>query len=81
VGLRLVVGPSSAALEVADDGRGFSPGAGGARSAGLGLFIMQERAALLDGRVRVDSRPGEGTCIVAEFPLRRTSDGSPPEAA
>ena len=81
VALRLAVGPSSAALEVADDGRGFSPGAGGARSAGLGLFIMQERAALLDGRVRVDSRPGEGTCIVAEFPLRRTDDASPPEAA
>ena len=51
---------------VEDDGKGFDPGR--TDDARLGLVGMRERIALVDGRVSVESRPGEGTTIVAEVP-------------
>jgi signal transduction histidine kinase len=69
VRLRLAVEPHAARLTVDDDGRGFAPPPPGTRAPGLGLFVMHERAALLDGRVRVESAPGSGTRVVAELPL------------
>ncbi len=53
---------------IEDDGRGFDTGAG--RGEGLGLVGMEERVALLDGRLQIESRQGAGTTIVAEVPLR-----------
>ena len=35
----------------------------------FGLEGMQERARLFGGAVRIQSAPGEGTCVTAEFPL------------
>jgi signal transduction histidine kinase len=50
--------------EVADDG------VGGARlGAGSGLRGLSDRVAALDGRLDVDSPPGRGTRLRAEFPL------------
>jgi two-component system, NarL family, sensor kinase len=54
-------------LEVADDGRGFEP-AGGGRDGGFGLVSMQERAALMGGRLRIESRPGAGTTVTLALP-------------
>lgn len=54
-------------LEIRDDGRGFDRAAGA--SGGFGLTGMAERARLLDGRIAVDARPGEGTRIVVTLPL------------
>lgn len=55
---------------VEDDGRGFSPEAvSEADGRGLGLFGMQERAALLDGSLTIESRVGEGTTVYVELPL------------
>ena len=51
---------------VEDDGKGFDPGR--TDDARLGLVGMRERIALVDGRVSVESRPGEGTTIAAEVP-------------
>ncbi len=51
---------------IEDDGRGFTPDGGGD---GLGLLGMGERLALLGGRLKVESKPGAGTTIVAEVPL------------
>ena len=51
---------------IEDDGRGFSRDGSGE---GLGLLGMGERLALLGGRLKVESRPGAGTTIVAEVPL------------
>ncbi len=58
-------------LEVRDDGRGFASEASlsGGASRTFGLFGMQERVRDLGGRFEVTSRPGEGTCVVAEVPL------------
>ena len=35
----------------------------------LGLKILEERAARLHGRIRIESEIGEGTCITLTFPL------------
>ena len=59
--------------EVTDDGVGFDPerlGAAREGGRGLGLFGMQERAQYVGGRVRVTSRPGEGTTVRATVPSR-----------
>lgn len=59
-------------LRVRDDGKGIRPkplarGKGSAR--GLGLRGMRERAELLGGSLRVESRPGEGTTVSCRVPL------------
>ena len=61
-------------LRVQDDGAGFDPAAVAELAVGdrhLGLQVMRERAALLGGSVKVESRPGAGTMITAHFPVRR----------
>lgn len=55
------------AVQIVDTGRGFDAPASLQRSAGL--LGMQERVALLDGLLTIDSAVGMGTCITAEFPL------------
>jgi signal transduction histidine kinase len=51
-------------VQVRDDG------VGGARRIGSGLVGLGDRVAALDGRLRVDSPPGEGTLLAADIPLR-----------
>ena len=55
-------------VQVEDAGVGFDPEAP-ARGSSTGLTGMRERVTLLGGSLTVDSAPGQGTCIVAEFPL------------
>ncbi len=55
-------------LCVTDNGPGFEP----ERlpiGASSGIYGMQERARLLGGDLRISSRPGSGTTIVAQLPL------------
>ena len=60
--VQLEYGPVTIALEVRDDGRGFS--AGPASQAGhYGLTGMQERAAAIGGTLEVTSEPGGGTTV------------------
>ncbi len=54
---------------VQDDGVGYDPET--ARR-GLGVFGMQERAALLGGTLTIRSRPGEGTVVEGSLPLSPT---------
>ncbi len=63
---------SSVHFTVEDDGRGFdsdallqAPGTG----IGLGLLDIRERAALLNGSVTIESRPGSGTTVHVCIPL------------
>ena len=54
-------------LEVADDGRGFTPDTGrGPEQGHFGIMGMTERAQRLGGSLRIESLPGRGTCIVVE---------------
>jgi signal transduction histidine kinase len=50
---------------VSDDGRGFDVSE---PSAGFGLAGMRERAALMGGRLAIESS-GSGTVVTAVFPL------------
>jgi len=55
-------------LVVRDAGAGFDVEEA-RRNGGLGLVSMEERINLVHGRLRVQSRPGEGTKIVASVSL------------
>ena len=52
-------------VTVRDDGRGFDPAevASDATNPGMGLINMRERADILNGRLSVESRPGNGCHI------------------
>ncbi len=58
-----------AVLEISDDGHGFDVARAEQRRPGMGLFSMRERVTLVNGRLDVRSRPGDGTTIVATVPL------------
>ncbi len=71
--LRLERRSGEVRLEVRDEGRGFDPSAvsgNGGRGEKVGLAGMRERIALLGGELTIASRPGRGTSVVAEVPLR-----------
>lgn len=60
-------------LEVRDWGRGFSPDEDSAPNGPgerVGLSGMRERVALLGGQFEIESRPGDGTTVVATVPLK-----------
>ena len=52
-------------VEVNDDGQGFDS----QRVRGLGLLGMEERVKRLRGILRIESRAGQGTSMIAELPL------------
>lgn len=54
-------------LSIRDDGRGFAVRS--RRSGRVGIVGMRERARLLGGTLRVESRPGRGTHVLASVPL------------
>lgn len=69
-------------LIVTDNGRGFDPAsqrkavprpARNGRAPSQGLHNMQERANLLDGKLRIDSVPGKGTRIQISIPYQMQS--------
>jgi signal transduction histidine kinase len=62
-------------ITIEDNGAGFDPAL--ARSVdrkGLGLIGIRERASYLQGTVVVDSKPGRGTRLVVELPMRRSTE-------
>jgi DNA-binding response OmpR family regulator len=38
---------------------------------GIGLSLVKELVQLLNGRIKVDSKPGEGTLFTVEFPIEK----------
>jgi two-component system sensor histidine kinase NreB len=52
---------------ISDEGRGFS--AEHRAGAGLGLLGMQERAAMVGGRLSIESQQGKGTMVRVEIPM------------
>ena len=61
-------GGNSIRLAIIDDGCGYDAGAPESHR-GIGLVSMQERARLMDGKLTIDSHPGEGTSVVVEVGL------------
>jgi signal transduction histidine kinase len=67
-------------LSIRDDGRGCDPAAAfrvssEGRSSGLGG--MRDRVRLFGGTLRLDSKPGEGATISAQFPLTSAAGIAP----
>jgi signal transduction histidine kinase len=70
-------------VEVKDDGCG-----GADASKGSGLRGLEERLRAMDGTLAVESKPGEGTLLLARIPLRESTppgvpdeDGEPEEGS
>lgn len=57
-------------LQIEDDGAGFNPQEI-EPGLSIGLSGMRERVILSGGSLDIDSEAGSGTCLTAEFPLRR----------
>lgn len=55
-------------LAVRDNGRGFEP-TGPRRPNSFGLLGLRERAYLLNGEIKIETAPGQGTSIEARLPL------------
>ncbi|MCX4987627.1 MULTISPECIES: sensor histidine kinase [unclassified Streptomyces] len=64
---------TSVALDVVDDGAGFTPGDvrpdGDRADGGFGLPAMRSRAESLGGTFTVESVPGQGTAVAVTLPL------------
>lgn len=67
--------PDALRLIVADNGRGLPPD-GPFRPGGRGIPNLYARAHLLDGRVRLTGRPGEGTVVEIEVPYQASVNGT-----
>ena len=62
-------------LTVTDDGRGFTFDQA---SRGLGMGGMRERALLVGGDLRIESRPGVGTRVRLRVPIENMDGSVPP---
>jgi signal transduction histidine kinase len=58
----------TARLSVHDHGKGFAIGAADTRTGHYGLANMRERARKVDGTIRMQSEPGQGTTIELSVP-------------
>ncbi|WP_165759082.1 PAS domain-containing sensor histidine kinase [Niastella yeongjuensis] len=58
-------------LEIRDNGRGFNNDMTSKKT--LGLKGMEERALMIDGDFRIESKPGEGTYIQISIPILITN--------
>jgi len=69
--------PTALIVTITDDGRGFDPVAAlDARHRSLGLFGMRERAALVNGKLTIESAPGRGTCVCLEIPVPQPAEAA-----
>lgn len=66
--VRLKADQEALRIVVLDDGVGFDPRAVDG-SAHFGLQFMRERVEALGGRLAIDARLGQGTCVSAAIPL------------
>lgn len=69
VTVRLWADDRTLGVQVEDKGTGFDPEVALASHMSSGLAGMRERSGLLGGRMMIESTPGTGTCVAAEFPI------------
>jgi signal transduction histidine kinase len=67
--VRLFLEDGAVVAEISDEGRGFLQSQALEQGGGLGLVGMKERAAMVGGRLTIDSEPGEGTRVRATVPV------------
>jgi two-component system sensor histidine kinase UhpB len=74
--MRLFTAGDRLALSVRDDGVGFDPDRARRRAhagGSLGLAGMEERIAIAGGSIELRSAAGQGTVLLATFPLQRAT--------
>lgn len=59
-------------VSIADDGIGFDP-TKEEKSAGLGIIGMKERMELIGGSLQIESEEGQGSSVIAVYPLEDKS--------
>ncbi|HOV86529.1 MAG TPA: PAS domain S-box protein [Syntrophobacteraceae bacterium] len=78
VAIRLVASYPKIILRIEDNGTGFDVESrlwSSLNERCMGIRSMEERVALLRGRMKIDSRPNHGTRIRIEFPLQEKGVG------
>ena len=76
--IRLVESFPNIILRIEDNGKGFDVQDRLGKALAerrMGIRSMEERAALLDGKIKLGSRPGLGTKIVVEVPYKEKTFG------
>ncbi|HFQ93053.1 MAG TPA: sensor histidine kinase, partial [Anaerolineae bacterium] len=68
VSIILDYGDTAVQLQISDNGAGFDPAQ--QKSGSSGLKNMAERVAEADGRLTIESQPGQGTVVAAQIPLK-----------
>lgn len=73
VGITITFLDDALTVDIFDDGAGFDPNtlAEHSRQGGYGLRAMRSRVSQLGGAFTVESAPGDGTVVAAQFPLER----------
>jgi len=66
--VRLFLDGGTVVAQVADEGTGFLQSQALDAGGGLGLVGMRERAAMVGGRLTIESEPGEGTQVTVTVP-------------
>jgi signal transduction histidine kinase len=66
VRIQLQFQDDATSLQVSDDGVGFDPQA--SKGGGLGLPGMKERVQKINGELRIESAPGQGTTVSVRVP-------------
>lgn len=56
-------------MEIGDNGRGFPAGKSGVQNEGIGLRVMEHRAHLINGNLKVQATKGRGVRVLCQFPL------------
>jgi signal transduction histidine kinase len=74
VKLRLNQANGAVTVEVCDNGKGFDTST--SFPGHLGLHSMQERVKSLGGELKIESAPGEGTCIRAQVPVHTIANNT-----
>jgi signal transduction histidine kinase len=78
IDVSLGIADGVATMRVADDGVGFDVRDAEQKGTTMGLFIMRERIALLNGRMEIESVPTQGSAVSVWIPI--VSAAQPPVA-
>jgi signal transduction histidine kinase len=78
VTIKLVASFPNIILRIEDDGKGFIVKerlTAASKEKRMGLRSMEERVKLLEGKMKIHSRPNEGTKVIIEVPYKEKKRG------
>jgi signal transduction histidine kinase len=75
--VQLIKYPDYINITIEDNGKGFDVSKINDEKTGIGLGNVAARVNYLKGKIEIDTRPGKGTTIVIDIPLKYQIIGSP----